>query len=120
MTKEELKYLIDAQMAIDELESFFPNGKKFQEFSNNTLLRRGVERNFEIIGESIKNYKKLNNIFEISHVKEIIGLRNIISHDYGVVDYPKLWAIFINHIPQLKKEIDSLIEKYDKHLGYKK
>lgn len=119
MTKEELKYLIDIQMAIEELESFFPNEKKFENFNNNTLLRRGVERNFEIIGEAIKNYKNLNQQFAISHVKEIIGLRNIISHDYGSVDNSKLWAIFINHIPQLKTEINNLIEKYDAHLGTK-
>ena len=119
MTKQELKYLVDVQLFIEELETFFPNEKRFENFYNNILLRRAVERMFEVIGEAIKNYKNLNQEFEIAHSKEIIGLRNIIAHAYDSVDYPKLWAIVINHIPQLKKEIDSLIEKYDIHLGYK-
>ncbi len=119
MTKQELKYLVDVQLFIEELETFFPNEKRFENFNNNILLRRAVERMFEVIGEAIKNYKNLNQEFEIAHSKEIIGLRNIIAHAYDSVDYPKLWAIVINHIPQLKKEIDSLIEKYDIHLGYK-
>ncbi len=119
MTKEELKYLVDVQLFIDELETFFPKEKKFENFNNNVLLKRAVERMFEVIGEAIKNYKNLNNTFEISQAKEIIGLRNIIAHAYDSVDYPKLWAIFINHIPKLKTEINSLIEKYDIHLGYK-
>ena len=119
MTKQELKYLVDVQLFIEELETFFPNEKRFENFNNNILLRRAVERMFEVIGETIKNYKNLNQEFEIAHSKEIIGLRNIIAHAYDSVDYPKLWAIVINHIPQLKKEIDSLIEKYDIHLGYK-
>lgn len=119
MTKQELKYLVDVQLSIEELETFFPNEKRFENFNNNILLRRAVERMFEVIGEAIKNYKNLNQEFEIAHSKEIIGLRNIIAHAYDSVDYPKLWAIVINHIPQLKKEIDSLIEKYDIHLGYK-
>lgn len=119
MTKQELKYLVDVQLFIEELETFFPNEKRFENFNNNILLRRAVERMFEVIGEAIKNYENLNQEFEIAHSKEIIGLRNIIAHAYDSVDYPKLWAIVINHIPQLKKEIDSLIEKYDIHLGYK-
>jgi uncharacterized protein with HEPN domain len=119
VTKQELKYLVDVQLFIEELETFFPNEKRFENFNNNILLRRAVERMFEVIGEAIKNYKNLNQEFEIAHSKEIIGLRNIIAHAYDSVDYPKLWAIVINHIPQLKKEIDSLIEKYDIHLGYK-
>jgi uncharacterized protein with HEPN domain len=119
MTKKELKYLVDVQLFIEELESFFPDEKRFENFNNNVLLKRAVERILEIIGEAIKNYKSLNQEFEITNAKEIIGLRNIIAHAYDSVDYPKLWAIVINHIPQLKIEINILIEKYDIHLGYK-
>ena len=50
---------------------------------------------------------------EISNAKEIIGLRNLIIHAYDAVDYEKLWAIVINHIPKLKIEIEQLIKKYD-------
>ena len=62
----------------------------------------------------------MNSEIEIANAREIIGLRNIIAHAYDSVDYPKLWAVIINHIPKLKEEINSLIEKYDIHLGYKK
>lgn len=120
MTKQELKYLVDIQLFIEELESFFPSEKRFENFDNNIILRRAVERMFEVIAEALKNYKTLNREIEITNAKEIIGLRNIIAHAYDSVDYPKLWAIVINHLPQLKKEINSLIEKYDIHLGYKK
>ena len=120
MTKQELKYLVDIQLFIEELETFFPEEKRFENFNNNVLLRRGVERMFEVIGEALKNYKNLNSKIEITNAREIIGLRNIIAHAYDSVDYPKLWAIVINHIPHLKQEINNLIEKYDIHLGYKK
>ncbi len=120
MTKKELKYLVDVQLFIEELESFFPSEKKFDDFNKNVLLKRAVERIYEIIGEAIKNYKNENPPFEISYAKEIIGLRNIISHAYDSLDNEKLWSILINHIPQLKIEINTLIEKYDIYLGYKK
>ena len=120
MTKKELKYLVDVQLFIDELESFFPNGKKFEDFQKNVLLKRAVERIYEVIGEAVKKYKNENPSFDISNAKEIIGLRNIISHAYDSLDYEKLWSILINHIPPLKIEINTLIEKYDIYLGYKK
>jgi uncharacterized protein with HEPN domain len=120
VTKQELKYLVDIQLFIGELETFFPPEKRFENFNNNILLRRAVERMFEVIGEALKKYKTLNKNIEITNAKEIIGLRNIIAHAYDSVDYPKLWAIVINHIPLLKDEINNLIEKYDIHLGYKK
>ena len=119
MTKEELKYLVDLQLEIDELEEIIGPVKKFEDFNNNLTKRRAVERVFEIIGEAIGNYKKLNTENEITGAKEIIGLRNVIAHAYDAVDYPKLWSIIIKHIPKLKKEIDILVDKYDKHLGYK-
>ena len=120
MTKQELKYLVDIQLVIEELETFFPEEKRFEKFNNDKLIRRAVERIFELIGEALRKYKNLNSEIEITNAKEIIGLRNIIAHAYDSVDYPKLWAIIINNIPHLKIEINSLIEKYDIHLGYKK
>lgn len=90
MTKRELKYLVDIQLFIEELDTFFPKEKKFAEFDKNILLKRAVERIFEVIGEAIKNYKNENPPFEIGFAKEIIGLRNIISHAYDAVDYPRL------------------------------
>jgi uncharacterized protein with HEPN domain len=120
LTKQELKYLVDIQLVIDELKTFFPDEKKFEDFNNKIVIKRAVERIYEIIGEAIRNYKNLNPPFEITNAKEIIGLRNIIAHAYDSVDYPKLWGILINKIPQLKLEVDQLVEKYDIHLGYKK
>lgn len=120
MTKQELKYLVDIQLCIEDLETYFINGKRFDEFNNNIVLKRALERVYEIIGEAMKKYKNLNPPFEITYSKEIIGLRNIISHTYDSLDYEKLWAVLINHVPHLKTEINSLIEKYDIHLGYKK
>jgi uncharacterized protein with HEPN domain len=117
LTKKELKYLVDVQLFIEELDGFFPAEKKFETFNNNIQIKRAVERMFELIGEAIRNYKSLNKEIEISSAKEIVGLRNLIAHAYDSIDYPKLWAIFINSIPQLKTEIDNLVERYDLHFG---
>ncbi len=113
MTNKELKYLEDIFNVISDMEVSIGTDRKFENFNNNKTLRYAVERQFEIIGEAAKNFKNLNKEIEISNVKEIIGLRNLIAHAYDSVDYEKLWAIVINHIPKLKIEIEQLIKKYE-------
>ena len=113
MTEDELKYIVDVQIFVDELIEIVGEDKRFENFKNNLTYRRAVERQFELIGEAIKNFKKTNKEIEISNAKEIIGLRNLIAHAYDSVDYEKLWAIVINHLPKLKTEIDALIIKFE-------
>ncbi len=87
--------------------------KKFANFNNNKMLRYAVERQFGIIREAIKNFKSINKEIEISNSKEIIGLRNRIVHAYDSIDYERLWAIVVNHIPKLKVEVEELIKKHE-------
>ena len=55
MTEKQLKLLYDVKMAIDEIDSFFTTeAKTFENYKNNSLLKRAIERNLEIIGEAIK------------------------------------------------------------------
>ena len=113
MTDDGLKYLIDVQIFVDELIEIVGAEKRFEHFNNNLTYRRAIERQFELIGEAIKNLKTTNTEIEITHSKEIISLRNRITHAYDSIDYAVLWAIVINHIPNLKGEIDELIKKHE-------
>jgi len=113
MTNAELKYLEDALLAINDIDEIVGAPKLFENFINNKAIKFAVERQFEIIGEAIKNFKKINTTIDITYSKEIIGLRNIISHAYDSIDYPKVWAIVINHLPKLEIEIDALIKKFE-------
>jgi len=44
----------------------------------------------------------------ITAAKNIIGLRNIISHDYDSVEPEMLWGIMQKNIPVLAEEIQKL------------
>lgn len=111
MSEEELKYLEDIRMAIAELQEFIGRKKNFNLFNNNQMLKRATERQFEIIGEAIKNLNTLNSSIEIKYSKQIIGLRNRIIHSYDSIDYEWLWTIIIKDIPELKREIIALMKE---------
>ena len=65
----------------------------------------------EIIGEAIRKIIELDKTIIISSAKNIIGLRNIISHAYDSVEPEMIWGIIQNNIPQLEVEIHELKNK---------
>jgi len=110
MDEKILKSLFDIKLAIEEIDDFIvANGKSFIEYRNNTLLKRGIERNLEIIGEAVKRILKENSNFEIANSRRIIGLRNQIIHSYDNISDENIWSIVINHLPNLKIEIEEKI-----------
>lgn len=100
-------------MAIDEIDSYFETeAKTFENYKSNSILRRAVERNLEIIGEAMNRLLKENPEFTIENALRIIGLRNQIIHGYDSVSDENIWGIVTLHFPKLKSEVNSLIKSY--------
>ena len=111
MNEKVLKYLYDIKIAIGEIDSFFENEpRSYDNYRQNTLLKRAIERNLEIIGEAMNRILKEDPGFLIENSKRIISLRNQIIHGYDSVSDESIWGIINIHIPKLKTEIDSLIQ----------
>lgn len=60
MRPESRKYLWDAVQAADRIGRFVA-GKTFGDYKSDDLLRSGVERQFEIIGEALTRLDKLDS-----------------------------------------------------------
>ncbi|MFV8363838.1 DUF86 domain-containing protein [Flavobacterium sp. ZT3P35] len=107
MDEKILKSLYDIKLSIEEIDLFLSNEEKsFFNYSKNQLLKRGIERNLEIIGEAMNRILKQDPNFSIVNARRIIGLRNQIIHAYDTISDENIWSIVINHIPLLKKEIE--------------
>lgn len=106
------KYLFDILFSIEEIESFMANRpQEYADFCHDMLLRRGVERNMEIMGEAMNQVLKLNPDIPITSARKVVDTRNFIIHAYDSLNPEILWGIIINHLPLLKKEVKSLIEE---------
>ena len=106
------KWLYDILNAIEEIEGYFKERTyNFNEYRNNTLLKRAIERNLEIIGEAVNRIQKQDPEIanQISEFHAIIALRNQIIHAYDNISDENIWAILIQHLPVLKEEINNLI-----------
>ena len=112
MDERILKWLFDIQEAITEIDNYFiDNPKDFKHYQSNILLKRAIERDLEIIGEAVNRILKKDPEFPIENAKRIISLRNQIIHAYDNISDENIWAIISKHIPSLKDEVSSLINK---------
>jgi|SRR5450759_4044716 len=111
MNERVLKCLYDIKSAIEEIDTFLEsNPTDFENYKNDTLLKRAIERNLEIIGEAINRVLREDPDFQIENARRIVGLRNQIIHGYDAVSDESIWGIIVNHIPNLRKEINKLIK----------
>ena len=100
-------WLFDIKRAIEEINSFLPEKKNFLEFKKDLKTKRAVERNIEIIGETVNRIAGVVPDIEISNSRKIIATRNRIIHGYDSVSEEIIWSIIVNNLPELKTEIDS-------------
>jgi uncharacterized protein with HEPN domain len=97
--------MLDAARAVAQ----FTQGRRFEDLLSDRMLRAAVERNLEIAGEAARHVtlatrEKNPDIPWTS----IIGLRNIIAHEYGEIRYEKLWSICRNRLPELIRRLEEL------------
>jgi len=104
-------FLQDIFNACQKIQRYTQN-LTFGEFSKDDKTIDAVIRNFEIIGEAtrkIPDSVKENNT-NIDW-QAIIGMRNIIIHDYFGVDLEEVWKTIQEDIPVLESAIKTIIEK---------
>lgn len=111
MKREVKKHLFDIKTAIASIYDYLGEKRDFNQYQNNKLLRRGVEREIEIIGEAVSRILKIEPDFVLTNARQIIDTRNWVIHGYDKVDDVVIWGIVCNHLPKLKDEVENYLEK---------
>jgi uncharacterized protein with HEPN domain len=102
------KYLFDIQESINSIENYLGEKREFNMYLADKMLRRAIEREFEIIGEALNRIDKLDSSINISGKRQIIGVRNRVIHGYDKIDDGIIWGIIIRYMLILKIEIQNL------------
>lgn len=109
MKHEVKKYLFDFKMSIESIFEFPGDKRDFFKYQNNKLLRRGIEREIEIIGEEMNRITRIAPDVHIENARQIIDTRNWVIHGYDKVDDVIIRGIIPIHLPKLKEEIEELL-----------
>ncbi len=91
MDNEIKKYLFDIQESIDSIQKYLGDKHDFKAYMADKMLRRAVEREFEIIGEAMSRIEKLNSTIEITSKRLIISMRNRVIYGYDKIDNEIVW-----------------------------
>ena len=116
MKDEILKYLYDIREAASAIVRFV-EGKTFEAYTGDELIRSGVERKFEIVGEALNRLKTAdpNLVEEIREHRSIVSFRNILAHGYDTIEDRIVWGIIQEDLNDLLVDVNRLIEGKDRN-----
>lgn len=110
MKKDYRVYCEDIIDAIDKIQAYLSDKKETQ-FSRDTQLQDAVIRRLGIIGEAAaKLPKSLRDMAESIPWKSIIGLRNIVIHEYANVSLGKVWDVTQRDLSNLREQVKRLLD----------
>ena len=83
------------------------------EFENSRMVQDAVIREIGILGEAAR---KISLSFQQAHPEipwaDIIGMRNVLIHDYFEVDVKEVWKTIRSDLPVLRDEISQIIQSF--------
>ncbi len=102
--------MVEAARAIVDFTRNFTVEQFLAPGRSGEITRLAVERELEILGEAAH---RVSMSFRSEHVeipwKEMVGLRNVISHEYDKVDYAEIYRIVQERIPELIALLEPLV-----------
>ena len=108
--KVRLQHILDA---IIDIENYIQDAD-LESFVNNSMMFNASLRKLEIIGEASNRLSEdlLLKSADIPWAR-IIGLRNLVIHEYFGVDDFTIWNVIKINLPDLKEKVALLILEFD-------
>ena len=80
-------------------------------FQESLLLKSAVERQLEILGEALNRVRRTDPDLarDIPDLDRIVGMRNTLAHQYGVVDHAIVWAVVTRRLAPLAAHLQALL-----------
>ncbi len=105
--------LTDILEAINRIQRYVGDST-LVEFLENIETQDAVVRNFEVIGEAVKNLSDaLREKYADVEWTKIAGMRDRLIHHYFSVDWDVLWDALRENLPQLKAQVERILGTID-------
>ena len=101
-------YLIHILESVERIEDYTREGR--EAFMDSPMVQDAVVRNFEIIGEAVKQIpESLKMKRPDVPWRRIAGLRDVLIHQYMSVDLEAVWAIVGDDLPGFKQAVTEIL-----------
>jgi len=109
--KDDTIYIQDILHETANIQNFV-KGLDKEGFLKNELVRRAVERSIQIIGEAARGVsQKFRGRHPEIEWRNIVAMRNFITHAYGEVDYAMVWEVAQRDVPALESKLKEIAKK---------
>lgn len=103
--------LNDILQAINQINQY-AQGVNLDEFKSGQLLIDGVNMNLMIIGEAARNVPdEVQKKYPQVDWRNIVGLRNVITHEYFRLNLDRIWNIVEVELPLLQQQVTEILKK---------
>lgn len=111
MRRNYLLYLEDILESATKIQNYVGN-LSFEDLLKDRMRVDAIVRNFEIIGEaSSKIPREIRDKYPSVEWGRISDFRNVLAHEYFGIKYKIMWDIIKNKLPELEKQIKSIIDQ---------
>jgi uncharacterized protein with HEPN domain len=96
--------------AIQAIERYRPADQAT--FLADPMCQDAVLMRLQVIGEHLGRLRQMDEerFFALADASwfQVIGLRNVISHGYEVIDFARIWSIISDDLPAFAQTLNSL------------
>ena len=97
----------------------FARDKTEAEFTSNLIVRSAVERQLEILDEALNRLRRddADTAVRVADLDKIVGMRIVLAHVYGDIDYEIVWRAATTGVPALIPVLDELVDEARRSAG---
>ena len=107
--KDDRLYVIHIGECLARIAAYVAGGR--ETFIHSTLIQDAVLRNLQTIGQSVS---RLSEALRVAHPeinwRSIIGLRNVLVHDYLGINLERIWDIIERDVPDLQRTVEAILQ----------
>ncbi|HEX3100251.1 MAG TPA: HepT-like ribonuclease domain-containing protein [Pyrinomonadaceae bacterium] len=106
--RDDRERLLDILEAIERIEKYTARGRSV--FDEDELIQTWVLHHLQIIGEAVRALSpETTSKTEEIEWSRIVGMRNILVHNYFGIDTEVVWAVIENDLQTLKSNIKEFL-----------
>lgn len=110
--KDDRERLLDIVEGIERIERYAARGE--EAFRHEELIQTWIVHHLQIVGEACRALStELRDAHAAVPWSQIIGMRNILVHDYFGIDEAVVWSAVERDLPDLKREVESILKSLE-------